>query len=133
MVRTYLMNGFFFFFPQGGNTRLREAHWQNNKKGEKNQNSLMDSGSDKSKEDSAHLERGPSPIAPSRHFHRTQGDLFQKNADMDGLMVCLLLTFILTVSKYLARNNLRKKMVHFGLQKDIVYPDGQGITTEAGG
>lgn len=35
MVRTYLMNGFFFFFPQEGNTRLREAHWQNNKKGEK--------------------------------------------------------------------------------------------------
>lgn len=44
MVRTYLLNGFFFsFFPQGGNTRLREAHWQSNKKGKKNQNSLMDS------------------------------------------------------------------------------------------
>lgn len=75
MVRTYLLNGFFSFFPQGGNTRLREAHWQRNKKGKKSE-LTYGLGSDKSEEDSAQLEHGLSPIAPSRHFDQTQGDLF---------------------------------------------------------
>lgn len=119
MVRTYLLNVFFFFFSprREHQTEGGTLAKQQKKKKEKNQNSLRDSGSDRSEEDSAHLEHGPSPIAPSRHFHQTQGELFQKNADMDGLMVCLLLTFLLTVSKHLARNNLRKKQLIFVYRK----------------